>query len=174
MRTTLDRYPGYTFIDGKVISPKGRELKAGERGYILVNNKGTKTSVSIKSLVRQLKPPLLMEEGSKGIPGEDGYFISPKGTVYSFNPIKNPNGTTLTHGVNSSGYLQVRIRGYTRDVHMLMAITFLDPNYRAKGLVCMHLDNNKGNPRLTNLRLGTHSENTQAAHDDGLYLNKRV
>ena len=170
MKTTLDRYPGYTFIDGKVISPKGREIQLTIKGYRVVNDVGVRTSVSKESLNRQLLPPLVMGTGAKSIPGEEYYFISPKGVVYSFNPALYPNGTILTTSTGSKGYLRVRVADRTRDVHTLVAVTFLDKDYVAKGLCCMHLDNDKTNPELTNLKLGTYSENNKAAYADGLNL----
>ena len=170
MKTTLDRYPGYTFTEGKVFIPKDRELKLTRDGYRIVNDQGVRTSVTAESLYRQLSPILLMATGSKSIPGEDYYFISLTGTVYSFNPVLNPNGAILTHSIGSTGYIRVNIRGNTQDVHMLMARTFLDKDYVAKGLCCMHLDNDKTNPELTNLKLGTYSENNKAAYADGLNL----
>ena len=169
MKTTLDRYPGYTFIDGKVISPKGNKVKLTKAGYNLVTTRGTKTKVSAESLAKQLGPSLVTVEGTQEIPGSPTYFISKTGIVYSFNPIVSPNGAILSAFIDSKGYLTVAINKVPRRVHTLVALAHLDRDYIHKGLVCMHLDNNKANPILTNLKIGTHSENSQAAHDDGLY-----
>ena len=176
MKTTLDRYPGYTFIDGKVFSPKGKEIKETEVGFRVITAKGTRTSVSKASLEAQLLPRLELPAGSKPIPEEDGYFITTTGTVYSFDPIRSPNGVILTTHLGNTGYIRVSLKSGTIEVHNLMARTFLDADYRLKGLCVMHKDNNKANPALTNLCIGTYSENNQAAYDDGLqgkeYMNK--
>ena len=53
-----------------------------------------------------------------------------------------------------------------------MGIPFIDENYVEKGLCCMYLDNNKQRPALFNLKIGTYSENTQAAY--GLYRVEKL
>ena len=170
---TLERYPGYTFSEGKVFSPEGREIQCGVRGYNIVNTTGAKTRVSAASLKRQLQPKLVMETGSKEIPGDPNYFVSPKGTVYSFHPVTNPSGKILTPHISTPGYLRLRLGGRLMDVHNIVAITFLDKEYVTKGLCCMHLDNDKTNPELTNLKVGTYSENNKAAFTDAEVLRKR-
>ena len=171
---TISRYPGYSFVNGKVFTPQGREINLNSNGkYWVINSKGTGTTVVPASILRQLASPIVMDIGSKEIPGIDNYFVSPLGAVYSFDPGMYPNGLLLSQHVGSTGYLQVKVADKTRRVHSLVAITFLDKDYIAKGLVAMHLDNNKQNPLLSNIKIGTYSENINAAHADGLHNKKK-
>ena len=62
----------------------------------------------------------------------------------------------------------MRIAGRFRSIHSLIAITFLDENYIGKGLCCLHLDNNKNNHQLSNIKIGTYSENNKQAYTDGV------
>jgi hypothetical protein len=59
------------------------------------------------------------------------------------------------------------------DIQKLMAITFLDPDYSNKGLCVMHKDDDKTNNVLTNLKIGTYSENNKSAYDNGLNNGNR-
>ncbi|QZI87157.1 hypothetical protein MYOV085v1_p0138 [Vibrio phage 355E48.1] len=54
------------------------------------------------------------------------------------------------------------------NIHQLMCVTFYDKDYVQKGLVCLHKDNDKSNYRLSNLKVGTYSENNKQAYDDGI------
>ncbi len=63
----------------------------------------------------------------------------------------------------------------TIGVHQLLAITFLDKDYLDKKLVAMHIDNNKNNNILSNIKVGTYSENNKQAYDDRLnHGNRRI
>ena len=58
-----------------------------------------------------------------------------------------------------------------RRVHILVAEAYLpNPNNYP---VVMHLDNDKTNLNVKNLKWGTVSENTQAAFDDKLQINDK-
>lgn len=73
-----------------------------------------------------------------------------------------------------NGYLYVQFlnkdgKSIQRRLHRLVAKAFIpNPNNLP---VVMHIDNNKENCSLSNLKWGTVAENTQQAFDDGLQLN---
>lgn len=76
----------------------------------------------------------------------------------------------------NNGYLYTSIRcsdGKQRGcrTHRLVAEAYL-PNPDNLAIV-MHLDNNKTNANVNNLKFGTISENTKTAFDDGLEVNDR-
>lgn len=79
------------------------------------------------------------------------------------------------HVNKHNGYVYVSIhtpQGYcTRRLHRLVAKAFI-PNPHNYDIV-MHLDNDKTNYNVSNLRWGTASENTQQAVDDGLLVNDK-
>ena len=77
--------------------------------------------------------------------------------VSNFGNIRNKNtGKVLKGGINK-GYHQVVLNGKSQRIHRLVACTFLDNPANKK---CVdHIDNNKSNNNLTNLRFATHSEN---------------
>lgn len=120
-----------------------------------------------------------MIEVWKDIKGyENLYQVSNMGRVRSVDKIsKNRWGNYFKKGViqkersNCHGYVCVALyneQGVRRDfkIHRLVAQTFL-PNENNRPVV-MHLDNNKKNNVVTNLKWGTYSENTKQAVHDGL------
>lgn len=104
------------------------------------------------------------------IAGTTKYFIDKCGIVYSF--ATDARGIILTPVIGTNGYLSVSIyyegNRKTVDIHKLVAETFIMENYAAKGLVCMHKDNNKTNCHIDNLCIGTYSQNNKDAYSDGL------
>lgn len=75
-----------------------------------------------------------------------------------------------------NGYLYVGItmkngKNKSHRVHILVAKAFL-PNPNNLPCVC-HIDNNKQNPKVSNLKWGTVAENTQQAFDDKLIINDK-
>lgn len=170
-------YPNYDYIDGEVIRKSGKVCKPTIRsnGSIVyklrdANNKWNQVRIqTIKALTGDKL--VLPESARKVLHGNGDYWIDTDGVVYSFS-IRNPQGLVMKVRKGSSGYLQVQIvykgRKHIVDVHKLMGETFIEPDYSSKGLVCMHLDNNKLNPKLSNLKLGSYSENNKAAYADGL------
>lgn len=102
-------------------------------------------------------------------------YITPSGNVYCnyeddlfFLKKNTPNA--------NNGYLYTSIRcsdGKQRGcrTHRLVAEAYLEnPNNLP---LVMHLDNNKNNINVENLKWGTASENTKAAYDDGLAVNAK-
>lgn len=108
----------------------------------------------------------------KDIKGYEGlYQVSNKGRVKSLkrkvprgNYFYSVNEKLLKDAPNTGGYLAVSLwknnKGKTFSIHSLVAIAFL--NHKPKGyeLVIDHIDENKKNNNLSNLRLVTNRFNT--------------
>lgn len=67
---------------------------------------------------------------------------------------------------NSDGYLTVRVRHVRTTVHRLVALAFLGE--RPAGMVIDHIDRNKANNNISNLRYCTPSENSRNVSNDSL------
>jgi hypothetical protein len=105
--------------------------------------------------------------GERWLPVEDfeGYEVSDLGRVRSWNPDHpwRPVPRLLTLSPNKKEYLRVGLldgegRVRTRTVHRLVMCAFVGP--RPRGKQVRHLDGDKSNNALTNLRYGTASQNT--------------
>ena len=74
-------------------------------------------------------------------------------------------------GISTKGYYQVTLcksgNHYFKYVHRLILETFVGPC--PEDMECLHLDENKKNNNLENLKWGTHSENVQRYN-----LSKRI
>ena len=96
------------------------------------------------------------------IVNNDEFDIREDGRVYK-------NGKLLKTRVNGRGYLvlTLKIEGRLKSIklHRLIAKKFL-PNSNNLPIV-MHLDNNKLNPHVSNLKWGTFTENTRQAVTEG-------
>lgn len=75
-------------------------------------------------------------------------------------------------GLDGKGYPTVCINGKKRMCHILSFMTFFPDEYAAKkqNEMVLHEDDNKLDFRPHNLRLGTHSENTTDAYNNGKYV----
>lgn len=111
-------------------------------------------------------------EELKLIDGSSTDYITPTGNVY-----KDYGNNKFFHKANfinkTNGYVYCNITfdegQKQRRVHKLVAQAYIpNPNNLP---VVMHLDNNKENCCVNNLKWGTVSENTQQAFDDGLQVN---
>lgn len=107
-------------------------------------------------------------------------FITPTGQVYCYYG-KDINNNKLFFKKSvfmnkSNKYMYVSLRGierqFQRRVHILIAEAFIPNDDKNKNIV-MHIDNNKQNNNIENLKWGTVSENTQQAYDDGLCVNDK-
>lgn len=101
----------------------------------------------------------------KNIPDYDGvYQISDVGSVKSLKG----NTKILTQSVNGAGYLQVGLYKNGKETkcrtHQLVAIAFLDHIPNGNTLVVDHINHNRLDNNLTNLRITTHRENANKAH----------
>ena len=91
------------------------------------------------------------------------YKISSYGRLLSL-PRGRKNKPTLSIGFTSSnGYLTTRLKhlghNKTTTIHSLVAREFIDSDYTSKGLFVDHIDRDKFNNKLDNIRLVTRREN---------------
>lgn len=96
-------------------------------------------------------------------------YITPSGKIYK--DYGNNMMYLKKNYVNQhNGYLYCGITypsgNKSRRVHILVAKAYLPNPFNYP--VVMHLDNNKSNPQLYNLKWGTVAENTKSAFNDGL------
>jgi hypothetical protein len=112
--------------------------------------------------------------GLKEIEGFEGYYASPDGNVYSDKVANRWNYKGELHLVkpkkNKSGYLYwglfydtgTKKKRYWFRAHRLIYQTFIGkiPN----GLEVDHIDHNRHNNSINNLRLVTHSQNMLLAY----------
>lgn len=117
-----------------------------------------------------------MEEVWRDIPKYEGYYqASNLGRVKSlprkafngkvWHPIK---GKVLKQGMSTSVYPQIMlyINGVRNSisVHQLVAFAFLDHKPDTTGLVVDHIDGNRKNNNLSNLRVVSHWDNLSICH----------
>lgn len=108
----------------------------------------------------------MIEQEFFPIPGNEDTLISRDGQVISRYGKKLKNIKC-----KSTGYLRIKIRGKRRNIHRLLAITFI-PN--PLGLpVVNHKDGNKENNILSNLEWCTVHQNNDHAQRMGLVLRGR-
>ncbi len=101
-----------------------------------------------------------MEEIYKIIEGYDNYSVSNLGNVKI-----NKSGRILKSGLNARGYYRIGLKNDKQRsffyVHRLVALAFIE-NTENKTIVD-HINNDKLNNNLTNLRWATNAENAQNA-----------
>lgn len=101
-----------------------------------------------------------MKEIWKAVVGHPGYEVSDRGRVRS--PFR---GGRVLRSANASAYPRVEIHGRSCNVHKLVAEAFIGP--RREGMQVRHLNGNKDDARLRNLRYGTPQENNADAEAHG-------
>ena len=105
------------------------------------------------------------------IPNYGGrYIINSYGDILSVNRSK----LLRPHKSKSSGYFMCTLINEDggKDVcylHQLMAISFLDKDYKSKGLVVDHIDRVKSNNDISNLRVVTSSINNENKESKGYH-----
>ena len=96
----------------------------------------------------------------KDIPNYIGrYQVSKRGIVKSLGNYKSRKEKILKGSINSKGYLTVRLNRKTFCIHQLVAITFLNHSLSGYKKVIDHIDNNKLNNNIENLKIVTQREN---------------
>jgi hypothetical protein len=106
------------------------------------------------------------------IPNYGGrYEINTYGDILSVNRSK----MLRPHKSKSSGYFMCTLINEDggKDVcylHQLMAITFIDKDYKRKGLVVDHIDRDRSNNDIANLRVVTSSVNNENRESKGYYF----
>lgn len=127
-----------------------------------------------KKMTGKLIPKDNIKEELRLIKGSSTDYITSTGNIY-----KDYGNNMFYHKSvfpnKNNGYLYCGITydegQRQRRVHVLVAEAYLkNPNNLP---VVMHLDNNKTNCCVENLKWGTIQENTQQAFDDGLQINDK-
>jgi hypothetical protein len=105
-----------------------------------------------------------MQEQWKPVVGYEGlYEVSNFGRVKSLQrngTVKN--GKILNGANNGKGYLKILLcnnKKVTKYIHIIVAEAFLDYKVNKGIIVVDHIDNNKSNNNLNNLRVLSHREN---------------
>lgn len=85
----------------------------------------------------------------KIVPNHPDYKVSNNGDVYSFK-----SSRILKSTKNSDGYKSLRLDGKSYKIHKLVAITFMNhkSTKQNRGLVIDHIDGDKTNNNVLNLR----------------------
>lgn len=127
-----------------------------------------------RNMTNFLIPKNKIKEEMRLINGSSTDYVTPTGNIYKDygnnmfyhkSVFTNKNNNYLYCGITyDEGQRQ-------RRVHVLVAEAFIpNPNNYP---VVMHIDNNKQNCCVENLKWGTVQENTQQAFDDGLQINDK-
>lgn len=115
-----------------------------------------------------------IKEEIRKIEGSKREYISPSGNIYTKYTngyLKKKTFENKYNGYLYVGYIAEDGKSIQRRVHRLVAETYIpNPNNYP---VVMHLDNNKKNSSVENLKWATNQENTKAAFDDGLAVNDK-
>lgn len=107
------------------------------------------------------------------VPSYTRTFVHRDGRVWLAPTFIAPLGTYASTYISSRGYVACQTETGPISVHQLLALTFLDKDYLTKGLCVMHLDDDKTNFKLSNLKVSTYSENNKAAYDTGVNPSKK-
>ena len=129
----------------------------------------------------------------KEIPGYEGqYEVSDTGLVRSMDRIikhssgslMNISGLTLSANVGNNGYLNLNLckngKRKNFNVHLLVAMAFLNHKPHGFKLVVDHRDNDKLNNNISNLQIITNRKNTskdrigKSSKYTGVYYNKKT
>lgn len=101
------------------------------------------------------------------VPGHPNYYVSQYGRVYKIlKPGLFQRISTYSDG-KPDGYLKCKVDGESWLLHRLVATCWIP--IKEDSLEVMHLDNNKRDCRVNNLKWGTHLENILQAWFDGQF-----
>ena len=96
------------------------------------------------------------------VDGFPGYYLSKSGKLWRYVGTK---WIRCNEYISPKGYPHVHLNGHIKRLNRLVAKTYL-PNPNNLQIV-MHLDNNKLNNSITNLKWGTYKENSQQMMREG-------
>lgn len=95
-------------------------------------------------------------------------------TIYKDGRIANFSQTILKSTPNKKGYdrvyLSVKSKKYTKSIHRLVALTFIENPFNKETV--NHINLNKKDNRVTNLEWMTNKENMRHAFDNGVYKER--
>lgn len=170
---TVKGFPGYTYNNGILYNRYNKIVKMmcrkdGYKTYKVKNNTGKWVQLNLSKLKSLVGEVLKMPDDAKKIPGYNDYYIDKRGTVYSFS-IQRPDGIIMKQSIGSNGYPKINLGARkSKEIHQLLAITFIVEDYIERGLCVLHRDDNKLNCVLTNLCVGTYSQNNKDAYKSKL------
>lgn len=129
-----------------------------------------------RKLTDKLIDKSCITEEIKLIPNSKGYYISKNGNVYSDYGNNKFYKLNLKPGIY--GYVLCQIyykngKSLQKRVHRLVANAFIKNDDPVRKKLVMHIDNDKTNNHVENLKWGTTSENTKQAFNDGLIVNAK-
>lgn len=116
-----------------------------------------------------------LPDDARQIPFVDpGTYATPSGDIYReyYNGRFIKLRYTVIYGYSYCG-LFINGKRVTVRVHRVIAQTWLPNPDPSKYTIVMHIDNNKQNNDVSNLKWGTISENTKQAFADGLAQNAK-
>lgn len=116
-----------------------------------------------------------IHEEIKLIPDSNKYYVSVNGNIYV--DYGNDKFYKLKLKPGKYGYIICGIQyiygRMSKRVHRLVAEAFIKNDDPINKKLVMHIDNDKTNNKVQNLKWGTTSENTKQAFDDGLEINAK-
>lgn len=131
-----------------------KEISSSESIIIFSDNLINKYKNNLNHLLTTIK-------SSKWVNLNDTFSISKDGIIRSFGK-RTHNLNKFSLGTGGSEYYRLgnKIPGRSRNIHVLMAETFLNDGKKLdSGLIVDHIDNNKLNNSISNLRIVTPSGN---------------
>lgn len=148
---------------------KEMKLGVGTTAFKMKNEAGKWVSVSRKVLLSKIKTKFIPDTSWKEVVRPNsGYYINRNGQVMSIKRYSCGELMNVYIPKNSKKYpaVTLRIDGCSKPypIHKLLAKAFIDSDYIEKGLCVLHIDNNKHNFKLSNLKVGTYSENNKQAY----------
>jgi len=176
-RLDIEGYSEYYLLGEDVFKKKNDKRLIFKKHVKMKNDLGIWKGVSLSKIKSLSGLNLILPYDTRPIKNSIDTYIDTKGNVYTFSTL-NPQGIQLVNYISkSNGYPRVNIiynnKRRSIEVHILMAETFIMEDYISKGFVCMHLDSNKLNNNLSNLDVGTYSENNKDAYIKGINKSKK-
>ena len=118
-----------------------------------------------------------IEEELVLIKGSATDYITINGNVYTdYGNNKLLLRAKSVNKYNHYVYVNVRLENgkiKQKRLHKLIAETFIPNDDIVNKTIVMHIDNNKSNNKIENLKWGSVSENTKQAYDEGLAINAK-